>query len=222
MSDQKSEGTQKWDAMSEDQKKSTFDKMPAEQKKGLTYTEWIKEGYQHQYTNWMPWIEDQYLKWFTKDNKASYATKGMHNHQSIFSRGPWTQLIGTTWSDTLDKTKVTGIDQVDTLQDGVNNTVGQQVGTGGLLQPIGDMASKEGVNRAERGGKDDKGTFGGPMASATDPVAEKATAGGEGLAEGAKSTGEGITGGLSGAGSSVTEGAKSAAGAISNPFGSAK
>jgi len=26
--------------------------------------------------NWMPWIEDQYLKWFTNDNKASYATKG--------------------------------------------------------------------------------------------------------------------------------------------------
>jgi hypothetical protein len=38
--------------------------------------EWIKEGYQHQYENWMPWIEDQYLKWFTRDNKASYATKG--------------------------------------------------------------------------------------------------------------------------------------------------
>jgi len=24
----------------------------------------------------MPWIEDHFLKWFTKDNKASYATKG--------------------------------------------------------------------------------------------------------------------------------------------------
>jgi len=199
MSDQKTEGTHKWDAMSEDQKKTTFDNMPSEQKKGLTYTEWIKEGYQHQYTNWMPWIEDQYLKWFTKDNKASYATK-----------------------DALDKTKVTGVDQVDTLQDGVNNLVGQQVGKDGLLQPVGDLASKEGINRAERGGKDDKGTFGGPMAGATDPVAEKATAGGEGLAEGAKSAGGGITSGLTGVGSSVTEGAKSAAGSISNPLGGGK
>jgi hypothetical protein len=24
----------------------------------------------------MPWIEDKYLAWFGKDNKASYATKG--------------------------------------------------------------------------------------------------------------------------------------------------
>jgi hypothetical protein len=80
MSDQNNEGKQKWDVMSEDQKKTAFDKMPAEQKKGLSYTEWLKEGYQHQYGNWMPWIEDQYLSWFTKDNKASYATKGMYNH----------------------------------------------------------------------------------------------------------------------------------------------
>jgi hypothetical protein len=83
MSDQATESTHKWDAMSEDQKKTTFDHMPDEQKKGLTYTEWIKEGYQNQYTNWMPWIEDKYLSWFTKDNKASYATKGMHRHQGF-------------------------------------------------------------------------------------------------------------------------------------------
>lgn len=41
-----------------------------------TYYEWMKDGYHNQYNNWMPWVEDQYLKWFTKDNKASYATKG--------------------------------------------------------------------------------------------------------------------------------------------------
>ena len=33
------------------------------------------EYYNRQYDNWVPWLEDQYLKWFTKDNKASYATK---------------------------------------------------------------------------------------------------------------------------------------------------
>lgn len=69
-------GTDKWNAMTEDQKKQTFDQLPDEQKKGKSYTEWIKEGYQHQYENWMPWIEDMYLRWFTNDNKASYATKG--------------------------------------------------------------------------------------------------------------------------------------------------
>jgi hypothetical protein len=54
---------------------------------------------------------------------------------------------------------VTGIEQVDTLQDGVHNLVAGQVGQGGLLQPIGDLASKEGLNRAERQGKDDKGSY---------------------------------------------------------------
>ena len=72
------EGQKKWDAMSEDQKKQTFDSLPAEQKKGKSYYEWVLDGYHHQYENWMPWIEDKYLSWFTKDNKASYATKGKH------------------------------------------------------------------------------------------------------------------------------------------------
>lgn len=62
--------------MTEDQRKEAFDKLPSDQKKGKSYLEWFKEGYHHQYENWMPWIEDTYLKWFTKDNKASYATKG--------------------------------------------------------------------------------------------------------------------------------------------------
>lgn len=70
-------GTEKWNAMTEDQKKQTYDSLPADQKNGKSYYEWISEGYQHQKENWMPWIEDVYLKWFTNDNKASYATKGM-------------------------------------------------------------------------------------------------------------------------------------------------
>lgn len=111
----------------------------------------------------MPWIEDMYLKWFTNDNKASYATKGtsFSSAKSKFS------LLGCECgadvcafcADALDKSKVTGVEQVDTLQDSVNNAVGQQVGKGGVLQPVGDMASKEGINRAERGGKDDEGSF---------------------------------------------------------------
>ena len=69
-------GTDKWNAMSEEQKKQTFDSLPEEKKQGKSYMEWIQEGYQHQKENWMPWIEDLYLRWFTNDNKASYATKG--------------------------------------------------------------------------------------------------------------------------------------------------
>ena len=101
-----------------------------------TYTEWAKQKYGEQYEVWMPWIEDTFLKYFTKDNKASYATKQQ-----------------------LDKTKVTGIEQVDNLQDGVHNLAAGTLGQGGILQPIGDLASKEGANRAERGGKDDKGSY---------------------------------------------------------------
>lgn len=59
----------------------------------------------------------------------------------------------------LGKTKVTGVEQVDTLQDGVHNLVAGQVGQGGLLQPVGDLVSKEGANRAERQGKDEKGSY---------------------------------------------------------------
>lgn len=59
----------------------------------------------------------------------------------------------------MDKSKVTGVEQVDKLQDSVNSTVSGQVGQGGLLQPVGDAVSQEGVNRAERGGKDDGGSY---------------------------------------------------------------
>lgn len=63
----------------------------------------------------------------------------------------------------MDKSKVTGIEQVDTAQDSVNHAVGQQVGKGGILQPVGDVASSEGINRAERGGKDDSGSYTGAV-----------------------------------------------------------
>jgi hypothetical protein len=61
----------------EQQTKDEYNNLSAEQKKKQTYSEWVKENYNYQYERWMPWIEDQYLKWFGKgDNKASYATKG--------------------------------------------------------------------------------------------------------------------------------------------------
>jgi hypothetical protein len=64
---------------------------------------------------------------------------------------------------------------VDTLQDGVNNTLAGQIGQGGLLQPVGDHVSKEGFNRAERGGRDDKGSWApGKAGDVVNPVADGA------------------------------------------------
>jgi hypothetical protein len=97
----------------------------------------------------------------------------------------------------LSKTKVTGIDQVDKVQDDVNNLVAGQVGKGGLLQPLGDLAGKEGINRIERGGKDDQGkTAPGPLGDYTDPLTDKAKS----AASGASSAGETLTSGAKGAG----------------------
>lgn len=102
-----------------------------------------------------------------------------------------------TPAENLDKTKVTSISQVDTLQDGVNNLVAGQVGQGGLGQPIGDMASKEGLTRAERQGRDDKGGYvsdsAGPLSSGANTVVGGVASGGQKLAGGLQS-------GLQGAG----------------------
>ncbi|KAF9741735.1 hypothetical protein PMIN06_011872 [Paraphaeosphaeria minitans] len=135
------------------------------------YKEAAGEFYNRQYESWMPWIEDKYLSWFTKDNKASYATK-----------------------QELDKTKITGNEQVDNLQDGVNNLVGGQLGKGGLAQPVGDAFSKEGVNRMERGGKEEDGSYGGPLGGYGQAAADGAKGAGEGIAGGVKSVG-GLLGG---------------------------
>jgi hypothetical protein len=98
---------------------------------------------------------------------------------------------------------MTGIQQVDTLQDGVNSLVSGQVGQGGLLQPVGDAFSREGINRAERGGKDEKGSYGGAAASYTDPVVNNAKSAGQGIASGAQDVGKSVYGGAQGAGNYV-------------------
>lgn len=160
----------------------------------------------------MPWIEDEYLAWFGTDNKASYATKGMAiAFMLAVPRRIITQsAISLTHEslDTLDKTKVTGISQVDNLQHGVNNLVSGQIGKEGLLAPVGIAASKEGVNRAERGGKDEQGTYGGAAASIADPVAKNAKGAGEGLVDGAQS-----------AGGTTADAAKGVSGYVSGLFG---
>jgi hypothetical protein len=149
-----------------------------------TYSEWAKGAYNDQYEKWMPWIEDQYLKWFGKgDNKASYATKGEYS-----STVPNIQAEAKTIRiDTLSKTKVTGIDQVDKIQDDTANLVGNQIGDKGLLKPVGQFASKEGVNRAERNGKDESGSYMGGATGLFDKGKEGASSVGSGLARGAES-----------------------------------
>jgi len=169
----------------EEQKKHMYDQLPEEDRKKQSYTEWAKEAYHDQYEKWMPWIEDQYLKWFGKDNKASYVAK-----------------------DTLDKGKVTGISQVDQLQGDVNNLVGNQFGKEGFLRPVGDLASKEGINRAERQGKDESGSYGGPVSGVSDP-----------MIKGTQSAGQSVAGGAQAAGSTATEGVKSAGGYVGGMFG---
>ncbi|KAF2139757.1 uncharacterized protein K452DRAFT_232076 [Aplosporella prunicola CBS 121167] len=97
--------------------------------------EWTKQQYNKQYDAWVPWLEDQYLKYFTKDNKASYTAK-----------------------DNLAKTKLASSNEnLNTAQDAVHGTAADQLGQEGLARPVGDAVSKEGINRAERGGRDEQG-----------------------------------------------------------------
>lgn len=56
------------------------------------------------------------------------------------------------------------------------------------------MASKEGINRAERGGKDDKGTYGGMASGVTDPVVNNAKSAGSGAQGYLSKAGQGVKG----------------------------
>jgi len=106
----------------------------------------------------------------------------------------------TPFPENLDKSKITGIEQVDTLQDGVNGLVSGQVGKGGLAQPLGDAISKEGINRAERGGKDENGKpieSQGPLGGYGQSAADGVKSGAGSVAGGAKSAG-GYLGGMMG------------------------
>lgn len=50
----------------------------------LAIMEWSKKTYNEKYDTWMPWVQDNFLYYFTKDNKVSYATKGTRS--SLFPR----------------------------------------------------------------------------------------------------------------------------------------
>ena len=86
----------------------------------------------------------------------------------------------------------------------MNNLASNQLGKDGLFRPVGDLASKEGINRAERGGKDNSGTYGGPASNVVDPVASNAQSAGQGIAGGAQSAGDSVLTGAKGAGGYVS------------------
>lgn len=111
-------------------------------------------------------------------------------------------------TDALSKTKVTGVSQIDQIQDDVHNLVGNQLGENGLLAPIGNLAGKEGINRMERNGKDEDGSYGGPTSAISDPIINNA-----------KGAGQGVLGGAQSAGSGLVSSAKSAGGYVGGMFG---
>lgn len=57
----------------------------------------------------------------------------------------------------LDETKAAGVKGVDDIQEGMNKGITDQLGKGGLLNPVGETTSKEVFTRNERGGKGEKG-----------------------------------------------------------------
>lgn len=63
-------------------------------------------------------------------------------------------------TDNLNKTKITGDENIDGVQDGVNKGVTGQFEKGGALEGVGNLTSKEVFTRSERGGKNESGKFG--------------------------------------------------------------
>ena len=87
----------------------------------------------------------------------------------------------------------------------MNNLVSGQFGKGGALQGVGDAFSKEGINRTERGGKDE--SVGQHAHSLVQPphdtnITRQGSYGGA-VGNAAGSVGSSVTGGLSSAGSYV-------------------
>lgn len=117
--------------------------------------EWTKKQYNAYYNAYMPWIEDKVLGYWG-ENKTSYTAKGNplpFPIPPIPSTPPPFLPLTNTPPPNLDKlgTHVTGDKNVNAVQDGVAEGVGGQFAKGGLLSPVGEGISKEGVNRAERG-----------------------------------------------------------------------
>jgi hypothetical protein len=83
--------------------------------------------------------------------------------------------------------------------------VSRQVGQGGIGQPIGDLASREGLNRFERQGKDDKGGY---LPQQAGPFAQGGNSVIGGLADGGKKVTGAAQDGLMGVGGALGLGGK--------------
>ena len=98
--------------------------------------------------------------------------------------------------DTLSKSKLTGNEQVDQIQDDASNLIGNQISDKGVLKPVGDSASKEGINRYERNGKDETGSYGGEsLQGVIDSGREGVSHVGSGVGQMTESAGSSIVGG---------------------------
>jgi hypothetical protein len=69
--------------------------LPQQEEKKETWGEWGSRSYGDQKEKWTPWLEDQYLRWFGKDNKASYATKGIAFWHTPCLNLSWTNMLQT-------------------------------------------------------------------------------------------------------------------------------
>lgn len=82
----------------------------------------------------------------------------------------------------------------------MHGLVAGQLGQDGVLAPVGNAFSKEGINRAERGGKGEDGQYvAGPAGSVVNPIAQGGAKVGGGVMDAGKSAG-GLVGGLFGGG----------------------
>jgi hypothetical protein len=84
----------------------------------------------------------------------------------------------------------------------VNNLVSGQFGKGGALQGVGDTFSKEGINRSERGGKDESVSqhLHSNLEDTKDTNIPQQGSYGGAVGNAAGSVGSSVTGGLSSAG----------------------
>jgi hypothetical protein len=107
-----------------------------------------------------------------------------------------------TTTDTLNKTTLpegTAPKGATTLQSDTHNLVANQLGQDGLGRPVGDLVSREGVNRVERKGKDERGGY-------VPDVPGVETAGGVGVGQAVAGAGNAVVGGVV-AGSEQAKGA---------------
>ena len=142
-----------------------------------TWSGWLSKKYNDNYNSYVPWLEDKYLNWYG-ENKTSYTAKGKLSPLSnpkflplpiAFARYPLPLLplrlrpplpallcnlhflSSFLPLEQLKENPLTDDKNVAAIQGGVAEGVGGQLSSGGLLGGIGDMSSKEGMNRVERG-----------------------------------------------------------------------